>query len=277
MPGSVRVLGPADRTNLMNWLGQRPVENLFAAAKITAHGFERRQVGVVHGFERDGELRAVCLQSGSIFLSSRDAGAIEAFAIALGRRRHATSLFGTAPDTLRLYESLAARWPDSWAKVSNIRERQPLLLLDRLPTVAHDSRVRVLRPGDFTSYLEACVHMYTEEIGSSPYRYGPGYESVVTARLKQREAYGIVENGRVIFKADLGSGVGDHVQVQGVWVHPDYRGQRLAVPAMAGMLQQVMQTRRHVSLYVNDFNIAAIRTYQRLGFRAVGSLSTVHY
>ena len=32
-----------------------------------------------------------------------------------------------------------------------------------------------------------------------------------------------------------------------------------------------------VSLYVNDFNVPALRSYERLGFRTVGSLSTVHY
>ena len=42
-----------------------------------------------------------------------------------------------------------------------------------------------------------------------------------------------VDEGRILFKADLGSvGVGAG-QIQGVWVDPAYRGQGLAAPAMA--------------------------------------------
>ena len=81
----------------------------------------------------------------------------------------------------------------------------------------------------------------------------------------------------MIFKADLGPRHKGQVQLQGVWVKPELRGQGLAVPALAEMLRIVMRDFDTVSLYVNDFNSAALRTYERLGFETVGSLSTVHY
>ena len=40
-------------------------------------------------------------------------------------------------------------------------------------------------------------------------------------------------NGRVIFKADAGIVNLDAAQVQGVWLHPDYRGYGLAKPFFA--------------------------------------------
>jgi hypothetical protein len=64
--------------------------------------------------------------------------------------------------------------------------------------------------------------------------------------------------------------------VQGVWVHPQLRGRGLAAPAMASVVRSIQaDLHRMPSLYVNDFNVAARRTYQRIGFRQVGTFASV--
>ncbi|MFV0429865.1 MAG: GNAT family N-acetyltransferase [Arachnia sp.] len=277
MSTRVRVLGPRDRTAVTDFLALRPVETLFLAAKISSFGLDRRRVGVLHGFERDNELAGVCLDGGTVFPATHDPEAIPRFVEVLGPVRRASSILGPSQAALGLYVGLSERWPGAWASVSNVRQRQPLMLLDAPPTMLGDERVRALTPRDFGAYLDASVKMYTEEIGSSPFKHGPGYESFVQDRLRHDDAYGIVEDGEVLFKADLGPRLGSHTQLQGVWVRPDQRGKRLAVSALASMLRRVMTRYTHVSLYVNDFNTPAVKVYQRLGFETVGSLSTVHY
>lgn len=85
----------------------------------------------------------------------------------------------------------------------------------------------------------------------------------------------LVEEGRILFKADLGSvGVGAG-QVQGVWVDPAYRGQRIAAPAMARVVELARREIDWVSLYVNDYNAPAMATYRRVGFRDVGLFATI--
>ena len=258
-------------------LAQRPVENLFLSAKIALLGMDRRRLGKLHGFERDGELTAVCLNGGTVFPAGLDPDAIPMFVDALGPLRRASSILGPSRPALNLFSGLAQRWPGGWGSYANVRQKQPLMARRGAPDDEADPRVRRLTMRDFDSYLAASVHMYTEEIGSSPYKYGPGYESFVAERLKNGDAWGIVEKSEVVFKADLGPKLRDHVQLQGVWVHPDHRGRGLSVPALAGMLRDVATTHNVVSLYVNDFNTPAIRSYEHLGFEHVGTLSTVHY
>jgi len=179
---------------------------------------------------------------------------------------------------LGLHVGLSERWPGSWGNVVNVRRRQPLMLLRDDPAPEPDARVRVLTTRDYTSYLDASVHMYTDEIGSSPFKYGGGYEKFVMERLRRGDAYGVVDrSGRVIFKADLGPQLGRQAQLQGVWVAPELRGSGLSVPALSGMLRLARRRFPSISLYVNDFNIPAIRAYERLGFAEVGALATVHY
>lgn len=277
MATGLRPLGPDDLHDVEALLAERPIENLFLASKIAQFGIDRRRVGRLHGFERDGRLTAVCLDGGTIFPAGFDPDAVPAFVRAIGPVRQATSILGPCMTALGVYVGLVERWPGGWRQVSNVRQRQPLMLLDRPPVVDGDERVRLLTTRDFDSYLAASVHMYTEEIGSSPFKYGSGYERFVKERLKQDDAYGIVVDGEVVFKADLGPKLYGHTQLQGVWVHPELRGRGLSVPALASMMRQVMERFPLVSLYVNDFNTPAIRAYERLGFVTVGALATVHY
>jgi len=66
------------------------------------------------------------------------------------------------------------------------------------------------------------------------------------------------------------------VQVQGVWVHPKWRGQGIAAGGMAAVVKASLRRfAPTISLYVNGFNEPARRLYQRLGFRRVGTFATV--
>lgn len=278
MTSRVRALGSADRDEALEFLARSPVENLFLASKVAACGIDRRLLGHLYAYQRDGEVSALLLDGGTVFVAGFDPGALPAFVGQLGPVRRCTSILGPAISVLGLHLGLTERWRAAWGAVANIRARQPLMLLDTEPNVAPDERVRRLSVEDYASYLDASIHMYTEEIGSSPFKYGSGYERFVRQRLVQGDAYGIVDGrGRVIFKADLGPKLGDQAQLQGVWVDPALRGQGLSVPALSGMLHQAMRRYPRISLYVNDFNTPAIRAYERLGFVEVGALATVHF
>lgn len=273
----LHALGAADRDSVLEFLARRPVENLFLASKVDAYGIDRRRLGRLFAFERDGRISSLLLDGGTLFVSGFDPDALPLFVNQLGPIRRCTSILGPAVCVLGVFVGLAERWRGAWGSVSNVRKRQPLMLLDRLPKAEPDPRVRRLTERDYSSYLEASVSMYTDEIGSSPFKYGPGYERFVMDRLRKGEAFGIVEDGVVIFKADLGPKLGRQAQLQGVWVRPERRGEGMSVPALAGMLDLAMREYPAISLYVNDFNTAAIRAYERLGFVEVGALATVHY
>jgi predicted GNAT family acetyltransferase len=73
----------------------------------------------------------------------------------------------------------------------------------------------------------------------------------------------------------VGASSGKVGQIQGVWVHPERRGAGLATPATAAVTALVRSGGRMPSLYVNDYNTAARRVYQRVGFAQVATFATV--
>jgi predicted GNAT family acetyltransferase len=79
-----------------------------------------------------------------------------------------------------------------------------------------------------------------------------------------------------MFKAEIGAATSRACQIQGVWVAPEYRGRGLAAPAMAAVLRYALADVAPVaSLYVNDYNTPARRTYRRVGFEEVGAFTSV--
>lgn len=137
--------------------------------------------------------------------------------------------------------------------------------------------VRLATSADLGELLPAAAAMFTEEVGFDPVaRYGDGYAARLRTLIAgQRSAIVTDVNGRVIFKADAGIVNLDAAQVQGVWLHPDYRGYGLAKPFFAAAAQILQRRYPHLSLYVNDYNARALAMYRGTGWEQIGQFSTI--
>lgn len=136
---------------------------------------------------------------------------------------------------------------------------------------------RFATSADLGELLPAAAAMFTEEVGFDPIaRYGDGYAARLRTLIAgQRSAIVTDVNGRVIFKADAGIVNLDAAQVQGVWLHPDYRGYGLAKPFFAAAAQILQRRYPHLSLYVNDYNARALAMYRGTGWEQIGQFSTI--
>jgi len=193
-----------------------------------------------------------------------------------------SSITGLAEPVQQLWQVLRLGWPDP----HEVRYRQPLFVLDTpISPLAYSVPDEVLgriklgitRPDQLELLWPASIAMFTEEVGYSPLRFGQGaYQAHLKALIASRRSYCGIDNGRVIFKADIGAAAGGVAQLQGVWIAPDYRGQGLAKAALQQVISDI-QTRvaPNVSLYVNLHNSRAIHLYQSLGFRQIGQFATV--
>lgn len=200
--------------------------------------------------------------------------------------RRSSSLVGPARDVLALWEALDG----AWSAPREIRPSQPSMVWAQSDQLHADPRVRLARLSDFDALLPASVHMFVEEVGVSPLRYGSVHysrrvrELIAESRtyvMLARDVYSTLtgaEGNRVVFKADVGSMCADVAQIQGVWIDPGYRGRGLSASAMVSVARDVTsRLGLTVSLYVNDYNHRAIRAYRRAGFTEVGTYATVMF
>jgi predicted GNAT family acetyltransferase len=135
-----------------------------------------------------------------------------------------------------------------------------------------------VRTDELDTLLPAAVAMFTEEIGVSPLRIdgGAGYRARLSELVRAGRALAWIEDGRVVFKAEIGAVSRAVCQVQGVWVAPEHRGRGIGAAGTAAVVEYARSTLAPVvSLYVNDYNAAALAAYRRVGLREVGQFSSV--
>ena len=273
-----RPLGPGDLRDVYRILDGDPVQHVFVRARVEAVGLEAQtRAGELIGFWQDGRLTSLCYLGANMVPVNASEQALVAFAArAGGAARRPSSIVGPSGGALRLADLLAA----SWGRPREVRARQPVLAIDTDPVTGIDPGVRLVRPDEVETLLPAAVAMFTEEVGVDPRADGGGavYHARVSELVYSGRAYARIDEGRVVFKAEVGAVSRFACQIQGVWVHPRLRGRGIAVPAMASVVRHCLRDHSEVvSLYVNDYNAAARATYSSVGFRQVGMFGTVLY
>lgn len=274
------MLGPVDRDRFLALAARDPVVNVFVDYRARLTNLDERWLGgQVWGRFVDGELVAGCHLGANLVPVQCTEEDARAFApVALRRRRTVGTIVGPLEPVRALWREVGHRWDTPREE----RWNQPHLEIDSPPLVAPDPRVRATTPEDLSVLYPACVAMYTEEVGVSP-EVEPGSGDHYRARVQQLIAKGwsfasFDEDG-VLFKAEVACVTPHAAQVQGVWVRPDQRGQGLGTSGMAAVIAHVRRRRIApvVSLYVNDWNVAARAAYARVGMRQTATLATLMF
>ena len=275
------VLGESHVGRVLDLCATDAVGTVLAASRLEhAAAFGLRSAGgELWGYREGGELLAACWAGANLvpIVPSLDRAARRRALDALGelgatRGRRCSSIVGNRDDVLDLWERLRSTWP----AVRDLRDDQPSMVMEGPVQVAPDPLVRRSRPDELDAVLPACVQMFTEEVGYSPLGSGGYYEARVRSLIAEGRSFVRMEDGRVVFKAEVAAvalGVG---QVQGVWVAPDRRGERLSETGMAAVVAAAQhEIAPVVSLYANGYNERALAAYRAVGFVQVGTYATV--
>jgi predicted GNAT family acetyltransferase len=276
--GTVRVLGPPDLDAALAVAAEAPVANVFADYRSRLTQLDQRWLGgQMWGYVDDGRLVSLCHVGANLVPVQATREACAAFADrALSQRRLSSTIVGPAEQVRWLWDDLG----ESWGPARDARWDQPHLEISGPPAIAPDPAVRRTTAEEVEDLYPACVAMYTEEVGVNPEADGGRnmYRARVAQLVNRGWSFSRIEDGRVLFKAEVACASPYACQVQGVYVDPDRRGEGLCTSGMAAVvayaLQEIAPT---VSLYVNAHNAPARAAYARVGFRQTGTFSTLMF
>ena len=274
---TTRVLDPGELDAALEVLGRDPVTNVFVAARVQAAGLDPwRLGGEMWGWYADGRLESLCYAGANLVPVCAGPEAVRAFAERARRGgRRCSSIVGPAEPTALLWSLLEPSWGPARAG----RSHQPLMVTHAMPEgVPPDPLVRRVHKDEMDTVMPACVAMFTEEVGVSPLAGDGGllYQARVAELVGNGRSFARIEDGRVVFKAEIGAATHRACQIQGVWVAPEFRGRGLSETGMAAVLRYALaDIAPAASLYVNYFNAPARAAYHRVGFRETGAFMSV--
>ncbi|WBB62728.1 GNAT family N-acetyltransferase [Streptomyces sp. WMMC500] len=274
---TTRLLEPAELDAARAVLDREPVANAFVASRVAVAGLDPwRLGGELWGWYAGGRLESLCYAGANLVPVCATPEAVRGFAERARRAgRRCSSIVGPAGPTAGLWSLLEP----AWGPAREVRARQPLMVTTSVPAdVEPDPLVRRIRKDEMDLIMPACVAMFTEEVGVSPLAGDGGllYQARVAELVGGGRSFARVEDGEVVFKAEIGAATAHACQIQGVWVAPEHRGRGLSETGLAAVLRYALrEVAPVVSLYVNDYNTVARAAYRRVGFREVGAFMSV--
>ncbi|MGA8015864.1 MAG: GNAT family N-acetyltransferase [Candidatus Dormiibacterota bacterium] len=250
-------------------LDQDPVANVFLRSELRL-GAQRQSWWALGA---NGSLRAVMLGGPLIVPWIPDPSDAAVMAGALTHQPPARLMIGPAPAIRALLGAVANR-----QRPREVRDPQPLMVLDRAPAVPPGVAVGRGRREDLDRLTLAAAAMHREEMGVDPMSLDPaGWRSRMATLVDRGWSFLWSEGGEILFKVELSAWTPEALQLQGVWTNPRLRRRGLAAAGLAAVCAELLHDVPLCSLYVNAYNEPALRLYARLGFRQVGEFATVMF
>lgn len=221
----------------------------------------------------DGERVAGVGYFGRQIALAAESAALSEFAEHAKRHRGARMIVGPR-ETVREFWNDVREWH---AAPRLVRDRQLVMALDRAHLRPHDGRAMVgyARLDEWRAVADGSAEMIRHELAYDPRRGSPEFAAGIRAMIERKLWWVGRSDGRLCFFCNVGPWCDRTIQLQGIWTPPDLRGRGLAAASLAAICDRLLEVSPTLSLYVNDFNEAAIALYRRVGFEHAGDFQTI--
>jgi predicted GNAT family acetyltransferase len=273
-PLIVEELRAEQEAEVMEFLGERPTHTFGMAGFIRSNGLvSPHNHGSFYACrDKDGQLQGVALIGRYILLETRSDAAIEAFAHLAQDCRSAHMLLGEQ-------EKVETFW-DFYADGGQAGRRycRELLFEQRWPVEVREpvSALRLATLDDLDLVVPAHAQTAFDESGIDPLKENPqGFRERCARRIEQGQTWVWVDEGRLIFKAEVLTDTPEAAYLEGVWVDPAERGKGVGLRCMSQLTRELLSRTRSVCLLVNERFQAAQRFYKKAGYKFVSHYDTI--
>ncbi len=270
----IRELNSSDLDELLKVLNQDLYTHLFIASK-SSEVLSQKSSSTVFGYFEDGKLVSGLMYSSNFVPFNLTQNAASEFGKFLANlTNRCASIVGPKNEVELLWSRISPLFP----LPRLIRESQTLYVLEDVLPDRTESNVRKAEIEDLDSYTSASFEMFAGEVGTIPLDMNE-YKSRVRAQITAGHSYGwFAQDGRTLFKVDIGSIFNGTCQLQGVWLHPQLRGRGFSSELLHNAINLIQsEFAQKITLYVNDFNEPAIALYEHLGFKEHNKFQTIFF
>ena len=271
---AVQTLTNEHESEVLEFLAVRPVHTVFMAGFIRDNGLVSPLNRGTFYACRDpkGRLEGVALIGHATLVEARTEGALAAFARLSQDCPSAYLILGEQENVERFWSHYSET-----GCTPRLVGRE--LLFERRWPVPQDDQVQGLRPANIYHVAEVLpvnAEMAFEESGVNPMDADPmGFLSRTIRRIEQGRVWVWIENGRLIFKADVMADTPGVVYLEGVYVDREERRKGYGQRCFSQLCRSLLVPGRSVCLLVNEENRDARAFYERAGCKLVGHYGTI--
>jgi uncharacterized protein len=272
---TVELLADEAEAEVLDFLGARPLHTVVMAGFIRDNGMESPfNRGSFYGSRNSrGHLEGVSLIGHVILVEARTVSALKAFAyLAQGCPR--------ARMTMGEQERVACFW--SYYAEGGLQPRRhcrELLFEQRWLAEESHASVPGLRRATLDNLhlvMPAHAEMAHAESGINPLEVDPaGFRMRLARRIEQGRVWVWIEQGRLIFKADVISETPEVNYLEGVYIDPAERGKGYGLRCMKQLSRTLLARTKALCLLVNEDNQEAISLFYRAGYKVSSYYDTI--
>jgi len=271
---NVERLQNSEASEVLQFLSQRPIHTVAMMSLIRDNGIVSSfNSGTFYGCrDLNGQLEGVALVGHATLMETVSDRALAALAQIARECPHTHMIMGEKE-----------RVADFWSHYSDAGRRQRLAcrewLFELSGAVEPREHVAGLRPAK-TEELDLVMPVQAElafvESGVNPLEVDPnGFRERCLRRIEQGRTWVVVENGFLIFKADVVSKTPEVIYLEGVWLREDRRHKNAGIAFMSELLRCLLKDTKSICLLVNETNEWAHGFYRKCGFNFRATYETI--
>jgi ribosomal protein S18 acetylase RimI-like enzyme len=269
----VEPLSDEHRGETLAFLGERPLHTVILAGLLREHGASvPAPRGTFYGCRnRRDQLEGVALVGRATMFEARTGAALAAFAALARQTPSVQMIMGEEAGMKEFWSHYAAGG------------RKPRIFCHDLFyefTRSNGDRGGKLRQAtldDLEQIVSAHAEMVREELGVNPLDTDPdGFRQRCAQRVGRGKVWALIENGDLIFKADVVTETPEAAYLEGVWVRPDYRREGYGRRCWKELSSALLERLPSFCGFVNAENSAAHAFYDQAGGTLLGKYDKVY-
>jgi predicted GNAT family acetyltransferase len=270
----VERLTAEDEAEVLEFLNERPTHTFGMAGFIRSNGIvsPHNQGEFYACRDEHGELKGVALIGRYILFETRSDAAIKAFADLAQDCRNAHMLLGEQDEVKSFWSYYAdgGQSPRLYCREYLFEQRWPVEVKQEVPGL------RLATKDDLDLIVPAHAQIAFDESGIDPLQVGrEGFRKRCARRIEKGQSFVLVENGRLIFKAEVITDTSLVIYLEGVWVDPQERGKGIGSRCMSQLSRSLLLRSSSVCLLVNERFKSAQAFYKKAGFKFISYYDTI--
>jgi ribosomal protein S18 acetylase RimI-like enzyme len=273
-PCNIGELCRQDEAEVVEFLSARPLHTVFMMGLIRDNGLlNPRNRGSFYGARSHvGNLEAVALIGHATMVEAHTESSLIGFARVARNCQNAHLIRGEQ-------QSIKTFWTHYAGAGSEPRSvsREQLFELSGPLANVEDVALRPATMSDLEKVLAVNSSMAFEEGGTSPLKRDPsGFRNRTGRRIEQKRVWVLVDENRLIFKADVVSDTPAVTYLEGIYVHPEERRKGHALRCLTKLSAMLLADTKSICLTVNDSNKSAVALYEKIGFKFHSNYETIY-